>query len=149
MRSAATGLAKNIVPIREKAMSKPSPSGSAWTSATRKRALATPPRSASARRGLDEARRGVDPDGLAVRPDEPGDALRRVAEPAADVEHALPGLRRHEAQRRLAVRAQARRQDVAEADEAVEERPVPGLDRLGVDPGSPARLSAHGATLRL
>ena len=59
-----------------------------------------------------KSRRGVDADGLAVGPDERGDLLRRVAEAAADVEHALPRLGRHELERDVAVRAEPGRDDV-------------------------------------
>src|SRR5207244_3324062 len=83
-------------------------------------------------RGLDEARRGVDADSRPGRTHDPGDSLRRVAEAAADVEHALPRLRRIEGKGRLAVDAEPRRDDLSEADETVVQRAVPCPYRLGV-----------------
>ena len=98
-------------------------------------------------RGLDEARRGVDPDRLALRADQLGDLPRAVTEAAADVEHALAGLRRMQPQRLVAVARQAGREEVLEAHEALEQRAVPRGDRLRVDARSPARFHAGDHTL--
>ena len=99
-------------------------------------------------RGLDEARRRVDADRLAVGADELRDPLGGVAEAAADVEDLLAGLRRVQPQRLLAVDREAAGDDVAVADEAVEERSVPGGDRLCVDAAAPVGSRGHCATLR-
>ena len=64
--------------------------------------------------------------------DEVGDPLSRVAEPAAAVEHVVTLARRVARERRLAVVAQPRDDDVAVLDLDVEERAVPGLGRLEV-----------------
>src|SRR2546430_4202105 len=93
--------------------------------------------------GLDEALSDVDADRLAFGSDYLGQALRRIAEPAADVEHALAARGLVEAKRRLAVDTEPARDDFAMFDEPVEQRPVSGLDRLVVlDPGL---LCAHAA----
>jgi hypothetical protein len=95
-------------------------------------------------RGLDEPLRGIHAHGLALGPHQPGDPLGRVAEPAPDVQHPLAGQRREELQRLLAVGAQPRGHDLPEPHEALVQRPVPGRDRLGVGPRTPARLGrAH------
>src|SRR4051794_41637066 len=47
-------------------------------------------------------------------------------------------------QRMLSMRPEPRGDDVAERDEAVEQRPVPGVDRLGVV----ENLAGHRASLR-
>ena len=100
-------------------------------------------------RRLDEPGRGVHADGLTIRADQRGERLRRVAEAAPDVEHALTGLWRGELDRHLAVLAEAGGQQVLEAQEAIEQRPVPGLDRLGVRVGPPAGVGgAHRPDVR-
>ena len=90
LRSAATGFAKNIVPKREKAMSKPPSS----------RRLHVGDREAHVRDAgalgilgarVNEARRDVEAEHLAGGPDQRRDLLRGVPEPAADVEHAITG----------------------------------------------------------
>jgi hypothetical protein len=90
--------------------------------------------------GLDEAGGGVHADGLAGRAQEPGDPPRRVAEAAPDVQHALPGLRWHQPKRCLPVRAKARGHDLPKPHKPLEQRPVPGVDRLGVRARAPLRL---------
>ena len=94
-----------------------------------------------ARGGLEERRRDVDADRLALGPDQLGQAPGRVAEAAADVENAVSGARWAQVDRGVAVGAEALGDDVAIGQEALEERPVPGLDRLRV---GRRRLVAHG-----
>ena len=96
LRSAATGLAKNIVPKRENARSKRSLERHRLRVGDDEAHVGDAGLRRLARRRLDEARRGVDADRLAVRADERRDLLRRVAEAAADVEDALARLRREE-----------------------------------------------------
>src|SRR4051794_39884296 len=98
-------------------------------------------------RGLDELRSGVHADRLTLCAHQPGDPLRRVAEPAADVDDALAPLRRVQRQPRLAVRAETGGDDLAKLHKTVIERPIPRLDRLIV--GVLDRISAHGPILLL
>ena len=79
---------------------------------------------------LDEPRRRVDADGSATWRDQCRQPLGRVAEAAADVEHALARTRAEQLDGRAAVRREAPFDQLLKAQEAVEERPVPGLDRL-------------------
>ena len=124
LRSAATGLAKNIVPNRRTPGRSAPPSPSLCTSATAKRTLATPASAASRRAVSMNRGASVDAHHLAVGTDHARDPLRRIAEAAADVEHPLSGPRRHEAQRLLAVGAQPSRHDRAKSREALVQRPV-------------------------
>ena len=134
LRSAATGLAKNIVPKRENAMSN-SPSRPSSGSHTSKRRLSMPASSASSRAVSTNRGDGVDPEHLAFRAHQAGEPLRGVAEPAADVHHPVAGLRRLRPQGHLAVPAQPFEQHVPELHEAIEQDTVPGLDRLVVGGG--------------
>ena len=77
-------------------------------------------------------RGGVDAHDPALLADQPRDLLRGVAKPAAEIEHALSSAGREQLERRFAVRAETGGHDLAEAHEAVIQRPVPRLDRLGV-----------------
>ena len=84
---------------------------------------------------LDEPRRDVDPErragGHHLR-----ELLRRIAEAAANVEHAVTARRRVQAQRLVAERGQLGNDDVAIPQEAVEQDAVPrvlGLEILGGD----------------
>src|SRR3954462_8715763 len=104
----------------KRAFSTPASAASCSAAATKRGAPSTPPAA---------------PQGPAGRAHELRDPLRRVAEAAADVEHALPRTRREQAQRGFAVLAEARYEDLAELDEAVEERAVPGDGGLFVDTG--------------
>src|SRR6185437_5959784 len=79
---------------------------------------------------LDEAGRRVDAHGLAVGSHEPGDPLGGVAKATAYVEHSLPRRGRMQAQCLLAVGAEPRRHGLAEAHEALIQRPVPRANRL-------------------
>ena len=74
----------------------------------------------------------VDPERLAARRRPAGELLGGVAEPAADVQHALAGPGRVQRSACVAVCASPADDDLAELHEAVEQRPVPRLDRLGV-----------------
>ena len=110
LRSAATGLAKNIVPKRENARSKRALERQPLLDVGDREARVAHLRLRRLRHGrLDEARRGVDADRLALGADERRDLLGRVAEPAADVEHPLARLRRVQPQRFVAVAAEAGR----------------------------------------
>ena len=112
----------------------------ASTSATAKRAL----RDAGLRRlrdrGLDEARRRVDADRLALRARRArrsaGSCRRTRSRCRARARPAAAGGSRSASSPWI---AEARRHDVAEAHEAVEQRPVPRRDRLGVHTGTPRR----------
>ena len=130
-RIAATGLAKNIVPKREKARSNPSSPDDAVLDVRDEETRVLHPRLARLAHGvLDESRRRVHADGLALGAHELGEPLGGVAEPAADVQHALAGLRRVQAHRLLAVGSETGRDGLAKAHEALVERAVPGANRL-------------------
>ena len=97
-------------------------------SATSKRTLATPGLGCLLARRLDEPRTGIDAEHRPVRADDPRQVLGGVAEPAPDVENTRARLGRVSPQGGFAVGAEAVGDDVAELDEAIEERTVPGLD---------------------
>ena len=92
-------------------------------------------------RGPDEPRRHVDAGHGALGAHQPGEALRHVAEAATHVEDALPRSRREPAHGLLAVDAEPDGEEMPEADEAVEEGPVPGGGGLLV------ALLEHGVRL--
>ena len=79
---------------------------------------------------LDEGRGDVDAECAALRADQLGEPLRRVAEAAAEVDHALAGPRRMGRHRRLPVGAEAADHEVAVLDEGIEERAAPGVGGL-------------------
>ena len=81
---------------------------------------------------LDEARRDVDAERGTGRADELGQLHRRVAEAAADVEHAVALGGRERLHRGGAVQRERGDDQVLEADEAVEEHAVPGALSLFV-----------------
>ena len=70
------------------------------------------------------------PTARAARGDQSGEPLGLIAEAAADVQRPLARLRREQLDRCLAVPGEAAFDQVLEAQEAVEQRPVPGPDRL-------------------
>src|SRR5262249_9399804 len=81
---------------------------------------------------LDESRRDVHPERRAGRPDERGELLGRVAEAAADIEHAVTRLWRIDPHRLVPEPREAAADEVAVVDEAIEEDAVPCLLRLEV-----------------
>ena len=88
LRSAAPGIMKNIVPKRENAKSY-GPAQVVGLHVGDEERRVGDARVAGLLLGrLDEVLGAVDADGLAPRPDAPGDEPRAVAEAAADVEHA-------------------------------------------------------------
>ena len=128
---AATGLAKNIVPNRENATSKSSSPEQGLLHVGHEKARVDDTRLAGLADGiLDEARRSIDADGLAVWADESRDPLGGIAKTTAYVQNPLPGRERVQAQRLLAVGAQPGGDCLAEPNEAVVERSVPRTDRL-------------------
>ena len=89
--------------------------------------------SAASRRAVSMNRGAtVDAHRLAVGTHHPRDTLGGIAEAAADVEYPLSGLRRDESQRHLTVGAQPGGHDRAKSLEALVQRPVPRVDRLGI-----------------
>ena len=88
LRMPATGLWKNIVPKRANARSNSGSNARLCASATSNSAFVRPARRASARatsrKGGQQSVPSTEPPG----PNEPGDLQRRLAEAAADVEHA-------------------------------------------------------------
>jgi hypothetical protein len=87
-------------------------------------------------RRRDERLGDVDPERLALGADQRREPLGRVAEAATQVEGSVAGLGRMRLHRRLAVRAEPGGYEVAELDEAVEQRPAPRLHRLPVGCGN-------------
>jgi hypothetical protein len=78
---------------------------------------------------------------VAAGADEPREPDRRVAEPTADIEHAVTLRGRAGQERRLAVTAHPLRHDVAVLHPDVEQRAVPGLGGLDVVLDHPDRVS--------
>ena len=103
-------------------------------------------------RGPDERLRDVDADDLALRTDQSGELLGRVAEAAADVQDPVSGVRRVGLHRGLAEVLQADDDQVAVLDETVEEHPAPGLGGFLVLSSDLARARdddlLHGAMVR-
>jgi hypothetical protein len=91
-------------------------------------------------RQLDHPLRDVNPVGVAGAADYAGEPDGRVAEPAADVEHAVALAGRAGRQRRLPVVPQALGHDVAVLHPDVEQRAIPGLGRLEVVLDHPDRV---------
>ncbi len=93
LRSALTGLAKNIVPKREKTRSKPPPKPAGLDVGDLEADVSDASLLGLGAGRVDEARRGVHAHHLALRTHHGGDLLGDVAEAAAHVEHPLAGLR--------------------------------------------------------
>jgi hypothetical protein len=74
----------------------------------------------------------VDAVSMSLRTHQPGELDGRVPQPAADVEHAVAGVRVVVGERRVAVHLRVRDDDRLKALPDVEERTVPRLGRLGV-----------------
>jgi hypothetical protein len=79
---------------------------------------------------LDEGLGDVDPDSLTRGANQPGEPLRGVAKAATDVQDLASGRRRILGESRLAMGSEPVGDQRAEADEALEERPAPGVGRL-------------------
>jgi hypothetical protein len=95
-------------------------------------------------RRLDHPLRNVHPVRVTGGADDARKPYRRVAEPAADVEHAIALARRVGRERCLPVIAQPLGHDVAVLDPDVEQRAVPGLGRLDVVLDHPDRVLHDG-----
>ena len=83
-------------------------------------------------RGGQEGVAAVHAHDLAFGPDDLGELDRGVAEPAADVEHAVPGPHRQLGEHHLAVTGQPLDENVAKADEFGRQDLVPKSHGLGV-----------------
>ena len=82
--------------------------------------------------GLDERLRDVDPDRLATLADQSGQPLRRVAEATAKIDDLVARPWRMGPHRGFAMGAEPTGDELAKANEGLEQRSAPGLDRLTV-----------------
>ena len=81
---------------------------------------------------LDEPGSSVDAHRLPTRSHEGRDLQRGIAKPAADIQDVLSRLRREHIEGGIAVHSQPVAQNLAKLNEPVEQRTVPGIDRLDV-----------------